>query len=207
MILALPRFSTCYGVIMHICSGSICCHRRSAKSRRIWAAPKHFGRKAYIPRRRASQRVTTMNPDEMVFRLIAATILVMVGLTRDGVRFYIYLRQRPRRLPVEILRESLENVRNTADDLMATTPMALLALACFGGIGVFIFAPEKIAWSSVALPDWARFVGAAVALSGALGEMWALLYLGRQYSGLLRVRRDHMLIRQGPYACVRHPMY
>jgi len=148
-----------------------------------------------------------MNPDEMVFRLIAATILVMVGLTRDGVRFYIYLRQRPRRLPVEILRESLENVRNTADDLMATTPMALLALACFGGIGVFIFAPEKIAWSSVALPDWARFVGAAVALSGALGEMWALLYLGRQYSGLLRVRWDHMLIRQGPYAWVRHPMY
>src|SRR5262249_42760426 len=92
-------------------------------------------------------------------------------------------------------------------DLMATTPIALLAVACFGGIVVFIFAPEKMAWSDMALPNWARWVGAAVALFGALGEMWALLYLGRQYSGLLRVRRDHMLIQQGPYAWVRHPMY
>src|SRR5262249_38355501 len=34
-----------------------------------------------------------------------------------------------------------------------------------------------------------------------------LVYLGRQYSALLRVREDHALIDGGPYAWVRHPMY
>src|SRR5215471_12077515 len=57
------------------------------------------------------------------------------------------------------------------------------------------------------LPSGVRWLGAALAGFGAAGEIWALVYLGRQYSGLLRVRDDHVVIDGGPYAWVRHPMY
>jgi protein-S-isoprenylcysteine O-methyltransferase Ste14 len=52
-----------------------------------------------------------------------------------------------------------------------------------------------------------RWLGAALAGSGAAGEIWGYVYLGRQYSALLRIRDDHVLIDGGPYAWVRHPLY
>jgi protein-S-isoprenylcysteine O-methyltransferase Ste14 len=37
--------------------------------------------------------------------------------------------------------------------------------------------------------------------------MWTFTNLGRQYSPLLRVRKDQLLVTSGPYAYVRHPLY
>jgi protein-S-isoprenylcysteine O-methyltransferase Ste14 len=36
---------------------------------------------------------------------------------------------------------------------------------------------------------------------------WARLHLGRNWSGIVTVKHDHELIRSGPYAIVRHPIY
>ncbi len=85
--------------------------------------------------------------------------------------------------------------------------MAALAVLCFGGVGVYIVNPSLMSWSSVHVPNSIRWLGAGLGWTGALGEIWALVYLGRQYSPILRVRRGHELVVQGPYAWVRHPVY
>ena len=37
--------------------------------------------------------------------------------------------------------------------------------------------------------------------------MWARFALGRNWSGTVTVKHDHELVRSGPYAIVRHPIY
>jgi protein-S-isoprenylcysteine O-methyltransferase Ste14 len=42
---------------------------------------------------------------------------------------------------------------------------------------------------------------------GAFGEMWSFSAIGRQYSPFLRIKKGHELIKNGPYAWIRHPLY
>jgi len=51
------------------------------------------------------------------------------------------------------------------------------------------------------------WIGVAVALSGIAFAIAARLYLGRNWSGAVTVKKDHQLIRGGPYSVVRHPIY
>jgi protein-S-isoprenylcysteine O-methyltransferase Ste14 len=51
---------------------------------------------------------------------------------------------------------------------------------------------------------WLGFVIVAAGLGFAV---WARLHLGRNWSATVTVKQDHELIRSGPYAVVRHPIY
>lgn len=53
---------------------------------------------------------------------------------------------------------------------------------------------------------WAA-LGAALTLVGLLFTVWARVYLGRNWSGVVTLKADHELITGGPYALVRHPIY
>lgn len=59
------------------------------------------------------------------------------------------------------------------------------------------------------LPDSAPVLaaGLAVTLAGLALALWARLTLGRNWSGRVTFKQDHELIRHGPYAHVRHPIY
>jgi protein-S-isoprenylcysteine O-methyltransferase Ste14 len=37
--------------------------------------------------------------------------------------------------------------------------------------------------------------------------IWARRVLGRNWSGEITIKEDHQLVRSGPYAKVRHPIY
>jgi len=50
-------------------------------------------------------------------------------------------------------------------------------------------------------------VGMVLLVAGLLFSVWAREYLGRNWSGTVTVKQDHELIRTGPYAYVRHPIY
>ncbi len=50
-------------------------------------------------------------------------------------------------------------------------------------------------------------IGLAVLLAGVAFAVWARVHLGRNWSGMVTVKEDHELIRTGPYAWVRHPIY
>ncbi len=59
------------------------------------------------------------------------------------------------------------------------------------------------------LPDSAitGYAGLAITLGGAVFAIWARLYIGRNWSVNVTVKQDHELVRGGPYAVVRHPIY
>jgi protein-S-isoprenylcysteine O-methyltransferase Ste14 len=40
-----------------------------------------------------------------------------------------------------------------------------------------------------------------------LFTVWARVYLGGNWSGIVTIKHDHELIASGPYAIVRHPIY
>jgi protein-S-isoprenylcysteine O-methyltransferase Ste14 len=57
------------------------------------------------------------------------------------------------------------------------------------------------------LPDGLRWIGVALSLLGIAFSLWAMVTLGRHYDLVLEVHQDHELVRRGPYALVRHPVY
>jgi protein-S-isoprenylcysteine O-methyltransferase Ste14 len=59
------------------------------------------------------------------------------------------------------------------------------------------------------LPDkmWIAWVGGALTFAGVLFAIWARYTIGREWSGEVQIKEDHQLIRSGPYAHIRHPIY
>ncbi|MGB6602831.1 MAG: isoprenylcysteine carboxylmethyltransferase family protein [Steroidobacteraceae bacterium] len=50
-------------------------------------------------------------------------------------------------------------------------------------------------------------IGLDLVLAGLAFSVWARVHLGRNWSGIVTVKEQHELIRTGPYALVRHPIY
>jgi protein-S-isoprenylcysteine O-methyltransferase Ste14 len=64
-----------------------------------------------------------------------------------------------------------------------------------------------LAWKLVpASPTW-LYTGAVLTVAGILIALWARIVLGRNWSAMVSVRREHRLARSGPYRLVRHPIY
>jgi protein-S-isoprenylcysteine O-methyltransferase Ste14 len=51
------------------------------------------------------------------------------------------------------------------------------------------------------------WAGVALAALGVAISIWARLTLGSNWSGVVTLKEDHELIREGPYRWVRHPIY
>lgn len=49
--------------------------------------------------------------------------------------------------------------------------------------------------------------GLLINITGLLFTVWARVHLGRNWSAAVTLKQDHELIRSGPYAWVRHPIY
>jgi protein-S-isoprenylcysteine O-methyltransferase Ste14 len=57
------------------------------------------------------------------------------------------------------------------------------------------------------VPEALVWVGIALSVLGVAFSLWAIVTLGRHYDLVLEVHQDHELVRRGPYALVRHPVY
>ncbi len=51
------------------------------------------------------------------------------------------------------------------------------------------------------------WVGLFMTIAGVIFAIWARITLGRNWSGTVTVKQNHELIRTGPYALTRHPIY
>ena len=71
------------------------------------------------------------------------------------------------------------------------------------------FRPPQLMERFLPLDQWQFWVplGAALTLIGLLFTVWARVYLGRNWSGLVTIKADHELVTGGPYGLVRHPIY
>ncbi|MGC2659206.1 MAG: isoprenylcysteine carboxylmethyltransferase family protein [Bryobacteraceae bacterium] len=50
-------------------------------------------------------------------------------------------------------------------------------------------------------------IGFAMTVLGIAFAIWARFFLGGNWSAMVTVKRNHELVRNGPYAIVRHPIY
>ena len=85
--------------------------------------------------------------------------------------------------------------------------LRLSAVPVFFGIIAWLINPQWMAWSSLPLPVWARWIGVAVVVCAGLLLVWAFHNLGRNLTDTVVTRRDHTLVTSGPYRYVRHPFY
>jgi protein-S-isoprenylcysteine O-methyltransferase Ste14 len=51
------------------------------------------------------------------------------------------------------------------------------------------------------------WVGVAFVFMGLAFAVWARRHIGSNWSGTVTVKENHVLVRTGPYAWVRHPIY
>jgi protein-S-isoprenylcysteine O-methyltransferase Ste14 len=51
------------------------------------------------------------------------------------------------------------------------------------------------------------YTGVAMTAAGLAFMVWGRVHLGRNWSGMVTLKEGHRLIRTGPYAIVRHPLY
>lgn len=55
--------------------------------------------------------------------------------------------------------------------------------------------------------NFSVFTGLGLTFLGLAFAVWARLSIGRNWSGYIELKEGHQLIRSGPYAIVRHPIY
>lgn len=54
---------------------------------------------------------------------------------------------------------------------------------------------------------WVAWAGIALTWVGVVVAVWARYCIGEYWSARVTLKEDHQLIRSGPYAFVRHPIY
>jgi len=75
-------------------------------------------------------------------------------------------------------------------------------LVGFDGLGIGL-----LAWNILPQSELVYISGITITALGLLFAVWARVQLGRYWSGIITIKTDHHLIRTGPYAWVRHPIY
>jgi len=80
------------------------------------------------------------------------------------------------------------------------------------GFAVLLLAPRTLPGGflcgNILPPSPAIYTAGCVILAlGLAVAIWARSCLGRNWSGIVTVKQDHELVREGPYRFVRHPIY
>jgi protein-S-isoprenylcysteine O-methyltransferase Ste14 len=87
--------------------------------------------------------------------------------------------------------------------LLHVLPLLLAVGLLFSDrVAVAFLNTELFPWA-----PWQFWLGALITALGLLFTVWARVYLGRNWSGVVTIKHDHELIDTGPYALVRHPIY
>ena len=71
----------------------------------------------------------------------------------------------------------------------------------------YVVNPDWMAWSSVDLPAWLRWLAAAVGFSMLPLLYWVMRSIGSNVSETFLTKERHVLVTHGPYRWVRHPLY
>jgi protein-S-isoprenylcysteine O-methyltransferase Ste14 len=82
-------------------------------------------------------------------------------------------------------------------------------LLCAGALLLFSRSTRFVPLQRPLFPPtpWVAWVGVGLAIAGLGFAVWARIHLGRFWSGTVTLKAGHALIRTGPYALTRHPIY
>ncbi len=64
-----------------------------------------------------------------------------------------------------------------------------------------------LAWRILPASPLVSYIGLVLTFAGIALAIWARLLLGTNWSSSVTVKESHELVRRGPYAIVRHPIY
>lgn len=136
--------------------------------------------------------ITAMNPDATFSTILLAGFLVVlpIGLYH--------------RLKSQATGESLDRRQ---EGLFILATLRPLAAVYFIAVIAYLIDPVWMSWSSMSLPSWVRWTGAAVSLFGGGLLLWTFRTLGPNLTDTVVTRRSHTLVTRGPYRWVRHPFY
>jgi protein-S-isoprenylcysteine O-methyltransferase Ste14 len=82
-----------------------------------------------------------------------------------------------------------------------------VGIASMLGLVAYMINPSWMAWSSVPLPGWLRWMGVGLGVCAGGLLVWTLRSLGKNLTDTVVTRREHTLVTSGPYRWVRHPFY
>jgi protein-S-isoprenylcysteine O-methyltransferase Ste14 len=83
----------------------------------------------------------------------------------------------------------------------------VLGLPLLLGLIAYLAWPPLMEWSQMTLPRWVRWLGVPAAVVGISFLVWVQRHLGNNFSGTVQIRTGGSVVKSGPYAYVRHPMY
>lgn len=87
----------------------------------------------------------------------------------------------------------------------------IFGISFYVGILIWTLAPRFMEWSSLTLPVWARWAGLGLGLLSIALNAWShktlSQKLGEDFDPVLRLLKVPALVKDGPYATLRHPIY
>jgi len=131
--------------------------------------------------------------DDNTFRIILVAgflILMPIGLYH--------------RLKSQATREKLDRRQEGLFILLTLRPLGLMTMA---GLIAYMINPVWMAWSSVPLPLWLRWIGVALGVIAGFLMTWTYHSLGKNITDTVVTRKEHTVVTAGPYRWVRHPFY
>lgn len=137
--------------------------------------------------------------DDLIYRALFVGIFALFSGVRVYYRFVKLRKDQRNQEEPEAERKSFGR---------AESAIAIFILGYFVSTILYLIGIPWIDWSQIpSYPIWLRLLGILLALPMIPLLAWIHRILGRQYSPCLQIKNGHQLIRTGPYARIRHPMY
>ncbi len=100
-----------------------------------------------------------------------------------------------------------EKLDRRQEGLFILATLRPLGAVLWLGVFAWMINPRWMAWSSVWLPIWARWVGVVALFAGSALLVWTFRTLGKNLTDTVVTREKHTLVLHGPYRWIRHPLY
>lgn len=104
-------------------------------------------------------------------------------------------------------RQSGEAIPRAREGKLVMLARFLFAAPLYLPIFAYMLNPAWMAWSSITLPTWLRWLCAAVGLGVLPLIYWVVSSIGNNISETFLTKKSHTLVTHGPYHWVRHPLY